>query len=103
MKKYFLLPFLSLVLLSITGCGDAKKTSETTNSAKAPETKTPHVVFVTGDEEYRSEESMPMLARLVKREMGAKLTVCYALDSTGIIDPNRPDNIEGSKRLKTPI
>ena len=39
-----------------------------------------HIVLVSGDEEYRSEESMPMLAKLVKRELNAKVTVCYALD-----------------------
>jgi type 1 glutamine amidotransferase len=60
-----------------------------------------HVVFVTGDEEYRSEESMPMLAKLVKRELGAKVTVCYSLDSTGIIDPNRLDHIDNLKALET--
>ena len=60
----------------------------------------PHIVFVTGDEEYRSEESMPMLASIAKRELNAKVTVCYALDSTGIIDPNRLDHISNLEALK---
>ncbi|MDP5172438.1 MAG: ThuA domain-containing protein [Bacteroidia bacterium] len=59
-----------------------------------------HVVFVTGDEEYRSEESMPMLASILKREMGADITLCYALDSAGFIDPNRSDHIAGLEALE---
>ncbi|MDC6406995.1 MULTISPECIES: ThuA domain-containing protein [Maribacter] len=60
----------------------------------------PHIVFVTGDEEYRSEESMPMLAAIAKRELNAKVTVGYALDSTGTIDPNRLDHISNLEALE---
>jgi uncharacterized protein len=58
----------------------------------------PHLVFVTGDEEYRSEETMPMLARMLHRDHGFTVSVCFAL-TDGIIDPNRTDNIEGLKIL----
>ena len=60
----------------------------------------PHIVFVTGDEEYRSEESMPMLARILKRDYGFEVSVCYALNEEGFIDPNVLDNIEGLERLQ---
>lgn len=60
-----------------------------------------HVVFVTGDEEYRSEESMPMLAKILQRELGCKVTVCYALDSLGFIDPNNTKHIAGLEALQT--
>jgi uncharacterized protein len=63
--------------------------------------KKPHIVFVTGDEEYRSEESMPMLGKILHRELGAKITVCYALDSAGFINPNVNNNIAGLEALKT--
>lgn len=62
--------------------------------------RTPHVVFVTGDEEYRSEESMPMLARILKRDYGFDVTVRYALDGRGIIDPNNLSNIPGLSVLE---
>ncbi|HEX6926611.1 MAG TPA: ThuA domain-containing protein [Longimicrobiaceae bacterium] len=58
-----------------------------------------HVVFVTGDEEYRSEESMPMLARILKRDYGFRVTVLYALDERGFIDPNELTNIPGLAAL----
>lgn len=63
--------------------------------------KAPHIVFVIGDEEYRSEESMPMLGETLHRELGAKITLCYSVNDEGIVDPNRVDNIEGLEALKT--
>jgi type 1 glutamine amidotransferase len=54
-----------------------------------------HVVFVTGDEEYRSEESMPMLAKILHRDYGFNVTVCYALSQEGIINPNNLENVAG--------
>ncbi|SOE24178.1 Type 1 glutamine amidotransferase (GATase1) [Spirosomataceae bacterium TFI 002] len=61
----------------------------------------PHIVFVVGDEEYRSEESMPMLGKILERELGAKVTLCYSVDSAGFIDPNRLDHIQGLEALET--
>lgn len=59
----------------------------------------PHIVFVTGDEEYRSEESMPMLARILKRELNAKISLCYSVDSLGLIDPNNTKHINNLSSL----
>lgn len=59
----------------------------------------PHVVFVTGDEEYRSEETMSMLARILKNRYGFKVSVRFALADDGTIDPNRADNIPGLEVL----
>lgn len=69
-----------------------------TSAAQTP--TSPHIVFVTGDEEYRSEESMPMLARILKRDYGFKVSVCYALNEEGYIDPNVLDNIDGLEQLE---
>jgi len=63
------------------------------------ETRVPHVIFVTGDEEYRSEESMPMLAKILDRDHGFRVTVCHAVDKDGLIDPNNLENIEGLEAL----
>lgn len=72
-----------------------------TAPAAAPqkEADKPYVVFVTGDEEYRSEESMPMLARLAERELGVRTKVLFALDSAGYVNPNVTDNIPGLAAL----
>jgi type 1 glutamine amidotransferase len=61
-----------------------------------------HIVFVTGDEEYRSEESMPMLAKILAAHHGFKCTVLFAINKeTGEIDPQTVDNIPGLEALKT--
>lgn len=59
-----------------------------------------HVVFISGDEEYRSEESLPMLARILAARHGFKCTVLFAVNKqTGEIDPNTADNIPGLDAL----
>lgn len=59
----------------------------------------PHIVFVTGDEEYRSEESMPMLAKILKRDYGFRITLCYSLAEDGTIDPENVASISGLEAL----
>jgi hypothetical protein len=59
-----------------------------------------HIVFVTGDEEYRSEESMPMLAKILAVHHGFECTVLFAINKeTGQIDPVTLDNIPGLEAL----
>jgi hypothetical protein len=60
------------------------------------------IVFVTGDEEYRSEESMPAMARILARRHGFHCTVLFSINpKTGEIDPAIADNIPGLDALKT--
>jgi len=60
-----------------------------------------HVVLVSGDEEYRSEEALPQLAKILSTRHGFKCTVLFAIDpKTGIIDPNNRSNIPGLEHLK---
>ncbi len=60
-----------------------------------------HVVLVSGDEEYRSEEALPQLAKILARHHGFKCTVLFAIDKDGVINPDRGDNIPGLEALKT--
>ncbi len=61
-----------------------------------------HIVFLTGDEEYRSEESMPQLAQILAKHHGFKCTVLFAIDKEdGTINPQQLDNIPGLEHLKT--
>jgi hypothetical protein len=39
-----------------------------------------HVVFLSGDEEYRSEESLPQMAKILAERHGFKCTVLFAID-----------------------
>ncbi|MEW6234861.1 MAG: ThuA domain-containing protein [Candidatus Omnitrophota bacterium] len=61
-----------------------------------------HIVFVTGDEEYRSEESMPQLAKILALHHGFRCTVLFAVDrNDGTINPEQVDNIPGLEALQT--
>lgn len=61
-----------------------------------------HIVFVTGEEYYRSEEGMSMFARILSERHGYKCTVLFAIDpDTGTINPNRNNNIPGLAALQT--
>lgn len=61
-----------------------------------------HIVFVSGDEEYRSEEALPQLAKILAQHHGFKATVLFAVDpETGEINPNQVDNIPGLHNLNT--
>ncbi len=54
------------------------------------------VVFVAGDEEYRSEEALPMLARLLSKHHGMECVVLFSQNpETGEIDPNESSHIPG--------
>jgi type 1 glutamine amidotransferase len=61
-----------------------------------------HIVFLVGDEEYRSEDSMPQLAKILAVRHGFKCTVLFAINKqTGEIDPQTLDNIPGLQALET--
>jgi hypothetical protein len=61
-----------------------------------------HIVFVTGDEEYRSEEALPVMAKILAVRHGFKCTVLFAIDKkTGQINPDVLDNISGLEALET--
>ena len=58
------------------------------------------IVLLAGDEEYRSEEALPMLAHVLSARHGFPCTVLFSVDpATGVIDPNRSDSLAGSEAL----
>lgn len=59
----------------------------------------PHVVLIAGDEEYRSEETLPMLASILRRDHGCRTTLRFSLDDEGFVDPERLDHIPGTEAL----
>ncbi len=71
-----------------------------TSCSRKMDFRSKHVVFVSGEEEYRSEESLPMIARILERETGAKVSFCFSVDSAGYIDPNNTKHIDGLEKLK---
>lgn len=59
-----------------------------------------HVVLVSGDEEYRSEEALPQLAKILAERHGFRCTVLFAVDKDGTINPNNAKNIPGLEALQ---
>ncbi|MCY2963983.1 MAG: ThuA domain-containing protein [Planctomycetota bacterium] len=61
-----------------------------------------HIVLISGDEEYRSEETLPQLAKILAERHGFKCTVLFAIDpKDGSINPNNGNNIPGLEALKS--
>ncbi len=60
-----------------------------------------HIVFLAGDHEYRSEESLPALARILAKHHGFKCTVLFNIDkATGEIVAGN-SNMPGLEALDT--
>lgn len=115
MKVSNLLNCLLLFLLMNCQNNSATKTTETA-APKTMEKAAPiqwvtykaknnptgkNIVLVTGDEEYRSEEAMPQLAKILTNHHGFNCTVLFAQDpeKLGMIDPNYSFNIPGLEKL----
>lgn len=60
------------------------------------------IVLISGDEEYRSEEALPMLAQILAERFGFTCTVLFSVDSlTGEVDANEQSNIPGLASLES--
>lgn len=67
-------------------------------TSSAPQTKwrkPPHIVFVSGDHEYGSEETFPPLAKALEQRYGVRTTVLKSYP-----DENAEENIPGLEALK---
>jgi len=59
-----------------------------------------HIVLVSGDEEYRSEEGLPQLGKILSQRHGFSCRVVFAVNpETGEIDPDNRSNIPGLEAL----
>lgn len=58
-----------------------------------------HVVLLAGDEEYRSEESMPMMAKILTERHGFDTTVLFSADADGTINPEAGGSLENPESL----
>ena len=107
-----LLPIV--ICLFLFACKEQKE-AKTNETATLATTETPeqwltfegsdknakHIVLISGDEEYRSEESMPQLAKILSKHHGFNCTVLFAQNpaNPGIIDANYGNNIPGLEAL----
>jgi hypothetical protein len=58
------------------------------------------IILVSGDDEYRSEEGLPQLAKILAEHHGFDCTVLFPIDpKDGTINPKEPSNIPGLENL----
>ncbi len=57
-----------------------------------------HIVFIASDHEYRSEEALPALARILAKRHGFKCTVVFGVNEEGVITPGF-SNVPGIEAL----
>jgi len=91
-------------LLSLLGCfltSTARGDDWITYPARDGPGKGKHIVLLSGDEEYRSEEGLPMLAQVLSQRHGFKCTVLFAVDKDGTINPNNNASLPGARALDT--
>ena len=107
---------LMLLILAFWSCDTGDKT--TGNTAEPDEKSKPvqwvtyegkdgpgagkRIVLVSGDEEYRSEEALPQMAKILSEHHGFDCTVLFAQnpEKPGLIDPNYVKNIPGLEALE---
>ena len=70
-------------------------------AGKAGPGKGKHVVLLSGDEEYRGEEALPMLGKILSQRHGFKCTVLFSVDADGTINPKATTSLSDPAVLDT--
>lgn len=94
MKRRYLLSLLATLPL-----GTCLAANDFISFEPKGEAKGKHVVLISGDEEYRSEEGLPMLAKILSERHGFKTTVLFSVDKDGFIDPNNQASLTNPEAL----
>ena len=102
--------FLSLLVTAWSSVGGAIQGNDSPVSGRqdycdfAPPTEIANgkkIVLLAGDEEYRSEEALPMLGKILSQRHGFRCVVLFSINpATGEIDPDNQTNIPGMHHLQ---
>jgi hypothetical protein len=91
---------LLFLLLALTASSAFAADPWLTFEGKEGPGKGKHIVLISGDEEYRSEEALPQLAKILADHNGFTCTVLFEIDpKTGEIAPDQHNNIPGIAAL----
>jgi hypothetical protein len=90
---------LVLILASFTLASIRAAETSVSYPAKPGPGKGRHLVFLAGDEEYRSEEALPMLAKVLSQRHGFKTTVLFSMDADGTINPKNTRSLSDPAAL----
>ena len=98
--SFFIWTLFGWGLFSICAADEMQKMLALSGCRQRPGTGK-KVVLVSGDEEYRSEEVFPQLAKILSQQHGFDCVVLFAIHpETGTVDPNFRHNIPGLKHLQ---
>ncbi|WP_296459820.1 hypothetical protein [Rubinisphaera sp.] len=101
MIRYLLVACLSCVFMPFASPVEAAKQYVVYNGTNGPGFGR-HIVMIAGDEEYRSEEALPMLGQILAKHYGFKCTVLFPVNpKDGTIDPTNQTNIPGMEQVAT--
>jgi hypothetical protein len=84
---------LALLAASLSGGAQQPTPASLTYPEKPGAGGGRHVVFLAGDEEYRSEEALPMLAKILSQRHGFKTSVLFSVDEDGTINPKNTSSL----------
>lgn len=59
-----------------------------------------HIILIAADQEYRSEQAMPMMARILSVHHGFDCTVLFGVNERGEVDPTLPVYPEKGKEAE---
>lgn len=88
----------SLMALSHMAANSAQTDFVQYKAADGPG-KGKHIVLIAGDEEYRSEDGLPMLGKILSRHHGFDCTVLFSVSPDGHIDPNAGTSLSNPEAL----
>lgn len=91
--------FGALLATSLVTVASAAEQTWVTYEPKPGPGKGKHVVLIAGDEEYRSEEGLPMLGKILSQRHGFKCTVLFSVDAEGFINPDAGGSLSNPAAL----
>jgi hypothetical protein len=53
-----------------------------------------HVVLIAAEQEYRAEQAMPMLAKVLSTHHGFDTTILFCVNEEGLVDPTLPSPVK---------
>ncbi|MDF1858948.1 MAG: ThuA domain-containing protein [Verrucomicrobiales bacterium] len=94
--KQPLLSFFAVLGMAFTSAAMANPVCYEANPENA---KGKHIVFIASDHEYRGEETLPAMARILAKRHGFDCTVLFGLDENGEVKAGE-SNIPGLEALE---
>ncbi len=99
--------YVALMLFTCFACTQQKQQEDTMPQSNEwltfrGKSNSKKIVLISGDEEYRSEEALPQLAKILSNHHGFECTVLFAQkpEQPGVIQPNFQHNIPGLEALE---